>query len=594
MELISNKESTTTVAVLPFQILGEAQNLSPIILGFTEDLIVNFSKFIGLSVISQYSSLGITNSSDTSSISRLGTDYIITGSFRSLERESFRIAIKLIRTRDNKVVFAGNHDETLESILNTQDTVTEQIVNVLQQQINHDLLSYSYRKESVDLVAYENWLLGMNLLKKGSVENDLKAREHFEAALEIDPQFARAYTGISLSYFNEWSCQLWDRWEISQKGAHEYALKAIELDENDYISLAVLGRTFLYLGDYDKSEHYLRKSLRMNPNDADNLILIAFCLVYLGYAQEAEELFHKAKKLNPLHPGIYFPHASFIYFELGDYTKSVEFAEKVTDSSVWTDFSAYVAAAYYHLSQFDKMADYWNNYLKLFQKNINNGGKPTKQQALDWQITVNPYRGKTNLEPFWDYMGRERTIIAKSGVPSSETKGDFIPNGELWELKYMGESVIMKDSKGLGDIAKLLAHPEKQIHCSELMGAVLDVEGTTVIDDRAMKDYKEKILSLQTDIADAEELGNTTKTEQLRGEYEILLEHLSQVTGMSSKIRKTGSSLEKARSAVTWRIRSSIKKIEKVHPKLAKHLSNSIKTGTFCSYVPETPHHWSL
>ena len=222
MELTSAKE--TTVAVLPFQLLGNVESMSPVIIGFTEDLIVNFSKFIGLSVISQDSTLGISNINDDPSISLLGTDYIVTGSFRA-HGDQYRIAIKLIRTRDNKVVFAGNHDVTLESILNTQNTVTEQVVSVLQQQINYDLLSYSYRKESLDLAAYENWLLGMNLLKKGTIESDLKAREHFEAALEIDPQFARAYTGISLSYFNEWSCQLWDRWEISQKGAHEYALK---------------------------------------------------------------------------------------------------------------------------------------------------------------------------------------------------------------------------------------------------------------------------------------------------------------------------------------------------------------------------------
>ncbi|WP_420601343.1 tetratricopeptide repeat protein [Flagellimonas sp.] len=594
MELVSNKE--TTVAVLPFQILGEADKLSPVILGFTEDLIVNFSKFIGLSVISQYSSLGISSISDTSSISQLGTDYIITGSFRSLEK-GFRIGIKLIRTRDNKVVFAGNHDENLETILHTQDTVTQQIVNVLQQQINHDLLSYSYKKESVDLAAYENWLLGMNLLKKGSVESDLRARAHFEAALRIDPQYARAYSGISLSYFNEWSCQLWDRWEISQKGAHEYALKAIELDENDYISLAVLGRTFLYLGDYDKSEHFLRKSLRMNPNDADNLILIAFCLVYLGHAKEAEALYLKAKNLNPLHPDVYFPHASFIYFELGDYQKSVEFAEKVSDASVWTDFSAYVAAAYYHLSEPDKMNSYWKKYLELFQRNINKGKEPNNQEALEWQITVNPYKVKSHLEPFWEYMGRKKTLsldTITSTNASISTKGSFVNTGELWELDYSGESALLKDSKGLHDIAKLLEQPEKQIHCAELMGSVLESEGADVIDGKAMKDYKSKIQALQSDILDAEEMGHTSKAEEFRTAYETLLNHLSQVTGMSNKTRKTGSSLEKARSAVTWRIRSSIKKIEKVHPKLAKHLTNSIKTGTFCSYVPESPHAWSI
>ncbi|MEX0314564.1 MAG: hypothetical protein AB3N18_10330 [Allomuricauda sp.] len=592
MELVGNKE--TTVAVLPFRILGEEENLSPIIIGFTEDLIVNFSKFIGLSVISQYSTLGITSPSDTFSISQLGADYLITGSFRSIE-DSFRIGIKLIRVRDNKVIFAGNHDETLDAILSTQDTVTEQIVSVLQQQINYDLLSYSYKKESVDLAAYENWLMGMNELKKGSLESDLKAREHFETALQVDPQFARAYTGISLSYFNEWSCRLWDRWEISQKGAHDYALKAIELDENDYVSLAVLGRTFLYLEDFEKSEHFLRKSLRMNPSDADNLIQVAMCLVYLGHAKEAEQLYQKARNLNPLHPDVYFPHAAFIYFELGDYQKSVDYAEKVKDSSVWTDFTAYTAAAYYHLSELDKMQSYWDKYLTIFQENINGGEKPNTKLAIEWQGTVNPYKVKSNLEPFWEFMSGKRSIVPiTKKQQTSSGSGDFIHKGELWEVKYLGESVVLKDSKGLQDIAKLLEHPETQMHCTELMGTVLDNDGTEVVDNKTMIEYKDKIRQLQSDISEAEEMGQTVQADKSREEYELLLEHLSKVSGMANKTRKIGSSLEKARSAVTWRIRSAIKKIEKVHPKLAKHLSNSIKTGTFCNYTPESPHNWNM
>ncbi len=162
MELVSNRE--TTIAVLPFKIIGDAVHMSPIILGFTEDLIINFSKFIGLSVISQYSTQNISDVSEKESVAQLGADYIITGSFRSF-RDNFRIGVQLIRTRDNKVIFAGNHDETLESILSTQDTITQQMVNVLQQQIDHDLLSYSYRKESVELAAYENWL-GNEPIKK--------------------------------------------------------------------------------------------------------------------------------------------------------------------------------------------------------------------------------------------------------------------------------------------------------------------------------------------------------------------------------------------------------------------------------------------
>lgn len=592
MELVGNKE--TTIAVLPFQIIGAEDSMSPIIKGFTEDLIINFSKFIGLSVISQYSTLGISDIADTESIEKLGADYIITGSFRPIS-EGYRIGVQLIRTKDNRVVFAGNHDEAMETILNAQDTITQQMVNVLQQQIEHDLLSYSYKKESVELAAYENWLLGIKELKKGTVESDLAAREYFKAALKIDPLFARAYTGISLSYFNEWSCQLWDRWEVSQKGAHDNALKAIELDENDYISLAVLGRTFLYLGDYDKSEHLLRKSLKMNPNDAGNLILIANCFVWLGHLREAEDLYIKARNLNPLHPEPYLPIGMLVYFEKGDYKKAIELGEKVANLSIWTDFTAYLAAAYCHLSQYGQMSVYWKKYLELFKKNINEGKEATNQEAVDWQKVVNPYKVKSNLEPFWDFMlGDSSKKTVQSIVPRAEdvTKGKFIHNGDLWELSYLNLSIAIKDCKGLHDIAKLLEQPEKQLNCSELMGVVLETAGTSMIDDQAMKEYKNKIRTLKMDIDDAQEMGMHQKADQLRHEYETLVEHLSKVMGLSNKIRKTGSSMEKARAAVTWRIRNAIKKIEKVHPQLAKHLANSIKTGSHCSYEPEVPHEW--
>jgi len=61
---------------------------------------------------------------------------------------------------------------------------------------------------------------------------------------------------------------------------------------------------------------------------------------------------------------------------------------------------------------------------------------------------------------------------------------------------------------------------------------------------------------------------------------------------LRGKIRKTHDVLDKTRSAVTWRIRNTIQKIEKVHPMLAKHLSASVKTGMFCVYNPEKPVQW--
>ena len=592
-KVLINKE--ITIAVLPFKILTENESLSPVFKGFTEDLIVNFSKFIGLSVISQYSTQHIHDLSEKELIRLLGADYLVTGSFRT-RAGGIRIGVQLVRFSDGMVVFAGNHDETVHSILESQDTITQQIVSVLQQQIDYDLLSYSYRKESVSLAAYENWLVGMNLLKKGSLESDLEARSHFESALRINPHFARAYTGISLSYFNEWSCQLWERWDISRKGAHKYALKAIEYDENDYVSLAVLGRTFLYLGEYGKAEHCLRKSLRMNPNDADNLILIAFCLVYLDFVDEAESLYLKARELNPLHPDAYFPHGSFIYFEKGDYKKSVELGEMVSDHSIWTDFPAYLSAAYYHLGNTDKMEESWHFYKQLYERNIERGKKASDKDAVAWQIRVNPYKKKTRPEPFWEFMsGKDHGHPMTPHEIRMPSEPAFIRKNDMWEISFQDETVLLKDVKGFHDISRLLSAPDQEIHCTELMGsAVIDQAVPESFDNKAKESYKKRILRLQAEISEAEETGNSTEAVILREEYEKLLDHLSNSLGLSGKARKLGSTVEKARTAVTWRIRSGISKISQEHPVLGKHLSISIKTGTFCSYKPETPASWRV
>ncbi|KAA3626507.1 MAG: hypothetical protein DWQ02_20395 [Bacteroidetes bacterium] len=562
--------------------------------GFTEDLTINLSKFIGLSVISQYSTQHIKGASDKQEINRLGADYFVSGSFRVLG-DTVRIGFQLVKTNGLRIIFAKQYDQLKTSVLEAMDEIVEQVVSVLRQQINYDLLSLSYKKEPVQLAAYENWLLGMDLLKKGSLESDLKARTFFEAALKIDPGYARAYTGLSLSYFNEWSCQLWSRWDVSQKGAHEYALKALELDENDYVSLAVLGRTYLYSEEFEKAEHYLRKSLRMNPNDSDNLIQVAFSMMFLGYAEEAERLFLKACKLNPMHQDGYFSYGSNIYLELGQFEKCIELSKKVKLSSCWVDFPVYTAAAYFHLEDLEKMTEQWELFLKQFENQIYSGKGHIAEEALQWHKNVNPYKGETRLKHFWTHIGGDQQAFVSDAAKSPIEKALFVFEEGLWRINYKGETIRMKDAKGLRDIAKLLITPETDIHVGELMGiAMEDQTGVKTMDEQFKQDVKNKLSTLQAAIQEAEALQQYDRLNSLRVEYDQLIDHLSGSLGLAGKPREIGSTVEKARSAVTLRIRGIIKKIGKDHPGLGRHLANSIQTGTFCSYRPEEPVNWQL
>jgi len=585
-----------TVAFLPFKSLITDQRLDMLMAGFVDDLIINLSKFTGLKIISPESTREFSNLADIHQLPDAILGYTITGNARPVKL-SLRVAIQLIRNQDGKVVFAHDYTAAPEELFDIQDQIIRQLVNVLQQSIDRDILSTSYQKPNTDLRVYELYLMGMEALKKGGLEYDLQARQYFENALELNPHYARAYTGLSLSYFNEWSCQLWDRWEVSQKGAHDHALKALALDGNDYQALAVAGRTYLFSSQYEVAEECLRKSLQVNPNDAWNMIQIAFSMMYLGLAEEAVELYETACKLNPMHADNYLAYGSNIYFEFGDFQKCLDLGRRVDHNNAWVDFPVYLAAACHFSDDPHKMHEYWNLYLESFRKHISKTQISSKE-ALTWHIKVNPYKDKTNLQSFWDYMfSKQEDVRSFEHNPITDTPGKSAirQRGDVWEVDYKGERVMLKDSKGLRDICQLLQRPDEDIHCSELAGTMVVVEqGIEMFDHKAKAEYKKHIVEIQNSLREAETVGDSQEAERLHWEYEQVLNHISKASGLGRKARVSATSVDKIRSAVTLRIKGCIKKISKAHPALGKHLALSIKTGTFCAYRPEEQVSWIM
>jgi hypothetical protein len=81
---------------------------------------------------------------------------------------------------------------------------------------------------------------------------------------------------------------------------------------------------------------------------------------------------------------------------------------------------------------------------------------------------------------------------------------------------------------------------------------------------------------------------------KLRAEIEFVRDELSGAYGLGGRARKAADVGDRARKAVTSRIRESIDRIGKEHPALARHFENAIRTGTFCSYQPDRPLRWEL
>ena len=200
-------------------------------------------------------------------------------------------------------------------------------------------------------------------------------------------------------------------------------------------------------------------------------------------------------------------------------------------------------------------------------------------------------------------LARDAEAAGFAAGQAPVTGGTFARDGAMWILAYGGVSVRMRDAKGLSDLAVLLAAPGRQVPAGDLIAAAgagpagradLWLGADEVLDATARRQIRARLADLGEDIAEAESWNDPERAARARAERDALLREFAAAAGPAGQPRLLGDQSERARKAVTARIRDVIGRIERVHPALASHLSESITTGTRCSYSPPTPVTWRL
>jgi hypothetical protein len=108
-----------------------------------------------------------------------------------------------------------------------------------------------------------------------------------------------------------------------------------------------------------------------------------------------------------------------------------------------------------------------------------------------------------------------------------------------------------------------------------------------ILDAHAKAEYKLRLAELRAELEDAERSDDPGRAARVQEESNAIARQLAVAIGLGGRDRKAASQAERARSAVTKRIRGSIQRIAKITPSLGRHLAVSIKTGYFCSYNPD-------
>ncbi|MET0771023.1 MAG: hypothetical protein ABW081_14010, partial [Solirubrobacteraceae bacterium] len=166
--------------------------------------------------------------------------------------------------------------------------------------------------------------------------------------------------------------------------------------------------------------------------------------------------------------------------------------------------------------------------------------------------------------------------------------------GETWRLARPGHDVHLRDSKGLRYLAAVVAAAPAGVHVLELAGTPVDEPGHEVIDEAARAAYRRRLAELEHELDEADRLGDRARAVRADDERHALLGELSAAVGLGGRPRRSGSSAEKARKAVTNRSRTSLERIEREDPELAAHLRGSLRLGTECAYRPEPRSPWSV
>jgi hypothetical protein len=207
--------------------------------------------------------------------------------------------------------------------------------------------------------------------------------------------------------------------------------------------------------------------------------------------------------------------------------------------------------------------------------------------ALDAAADASPAAGANRVVA----VAPAASEVVAAGVP--EEQAIFRRDGAFWTIAFGGQSLQLRDSKGLHYLARLLRDPWREFHALDL-AAVVDPpvgvpggNGGGVLDARAKDAYRDRLSELRDELAEAERWNDPHRASRAREEIESLGSELAATIGLGERPGQAPSPAERARVNVTKRVLAAVRTIAAHHLILGRHLHSTIRTGTFFSYTPD-------
>ena len=303
---VDARSDPVVLAVLPFENLGAGPPQGFIgdflSVGIPDAIITRLStvrqfRVRPTSAVAQYQGQRI----DVQDVGRrLGSQYVLVGTIRPAG-DRVRVSVQLVRATDGSPVWGDQYDRPRDDLLGIEDAVAAEISSALRVQMSDADRARFYRRSTDNGEAYERYLMGRSRLRSVTEHDARQAIAEFEAARDLDPNYALAYAGLATAaaqlrvrFGSRSGYEAWDALARQEAG------RALQLDPDlpeAHVALAAVHRFQEY--DWDTVIRESRRALKLNPSlDVPHLYLAA-AYFHLGLLNEAEAEVQAARELNP-------------------------------------------------------------------------------------------------------------------------------------------------------------------------------------------------------------------------------------------------------------------------------------------------------
>ena len=266
--------------------------------GITEDIIIELSKIKDLRVfpISAVSAYRDKPVAEPQVGEQMGATHVLSGSIRRAGNR-LRLTAQLVETRTGHAIWAERYDRQLEDVFAIQDEIAHSIAGALKLALSEQEKVAIGKAATVNVKAYDYYLRGRQFFHQFRRKSYEFAQQMFERAIEIDPNYARAYAGIA-----DCASFLYSSFQAGENNlvkADEASRRALELDPDLAEAHAARGLAVSLRHQYDEAMKEFQIAIRLDPNLFEAYYFYARALFMQGKMDEAARMFDQAHRVNP-------------------------------------------------------------------------------------------------------------------------------------------------------------------------------------------------------------------------------------------------------------------------------------------------------